>query len=233
MSGILTRPSGLVKPTVGSVSWAAAAAARSPLAWYRLGEASGTTMVDSSGNALDGTYSGSPTLGSTSLITGDADKSVTFAAASSQYASSGGGALLVKDFAHAVWVKSVGADGSLIRDINGVSSGYLVSVSGSFINYRAGSSAFTGTVADTALNDGGRHFLVWSINGTAMKLYIDGTLMETITVAAAASRATPLTQWRLARNGNNANFININADEWAIFSSLSDADVAALYAAGV
>jgi hypothetical protein len=53
--------------------------ADSPLAYYRMGEASGTTLVDSSGNAHSGSYAGSPTLGAASLLVSDTvNKAVSF-----------------------------------------------------------------------------------------------------------------------------------------------------------
>lgn len=51
--------------------------ADSPIAYWRLGESSGTTAVDSSGNNRDGTYNG-PTLGATGLLSGDADTAANF-----------------------------------------------------------------------------------------------------------------------------------------------------------
>lgn len=48
-----------------------------PLAYYRHGEPSGTTMVDSSGNGHHGTYTGSPTLGASGLLTGSSDTAVS------------------------------------------------------------------------------------------------------------------------------------------------------------
>lgn len=42
--------------------------ADTPLAYYRLGETSGTVAADSSGNGYNGTYEGTVTLGDTSLI---------------------------------------------------------------------------------------------------------------------------------------------------------------------
>jgi hypothetical protein len=50
----------------------------SPIAYWRLGEASGTSAADASGNGHTGTYVGSPTLGVAGLLTGDADTAVTF-----------------------------------------------------------------------------------------------------------------------------------------------------------
>jgi hypothetical protein len=42
-----------------------------PRAYWRLGESSGTTMNDASGNGWNGTYHNSPTLGATGVIPGD------------------------------------------------------------------------------------------------------------------------------------------------------------------
>jgi hypothetical protein len=48
-----------------------------PRVYYRMGEASGTTMIDSSTSARNGTYNG-PTLSATSLLVGDTNTAVTF-----------------------------------------------------------------------------------------------------------------------------------------------------------
>jgi len=50
--------------------------ADSPLLYLRLGESSGTTATDSSGNGYDGTYAAGVTLGATGLV-GDADTAIT------------------------------------------------------------------------------------------------------------------------------------------------------------
>ena len=53
--------------------------ADSPLVYYRLDEASGTTATDSSGSGHNGTYSATGvTYSVTGAIRGDADKAVTF-----------------------------------------------------------------------------------------------------------------------------------------------------------
>jgi hypothetical protein len=56
-----------------------------PLGFWRLGEPSGTSCSDSSGNSATGDYTNTPTLAVTGLLVGDADTAVTFARASSQY----------------------------------------------------------------------------------------------------------------------------------------------------
>lgn len=52
--------------------------ADSPVAYWRLGEISGTTVNDSSGSGYNGTYNNSPTLGGTGALTSDNDKAPTF-----------------------------------------------------------------------------------------------------------------------------------------------------------
>ena len=49
-----------------------------PIAYWRLGEASGTTAVDSSGHAQTGTYMGGVTLGVPAALVGDTDKAARF-----------------------------------------------------------------------------------------------------------------------------------------------------------
>lgn len=50
--------------------------ADSPVGYWRLGESSGTTATDESGNGNHGTYLGSPSLGAAGAISGDADTAV-------------------------------------------------------------------------------------------------------------------------------------------------------------
>ena len=49
-----------------------------PVAYWRLGETSGGTAYDLSGNNNHGTYTNSPTLGATGLLTNNTDTAVTF-----------------------------------------------------------------------------------------------------------------------------------------------------------
>lgn len=64
-------PFGRPRFVAGGAGYSAAVLADSPLAYWRMGEASGTTMVDSSGNSRSGTYAGGFTLGVTGGVTGD------------------------------------------------------------------------------------------------------------------------------------------------------------------
>ena len=57
-----------------------------PVAYYRLGETTGTTVADETGN-YNGTYVGTPTLGTTGLLVNDPNTSVNFASTDSFNAS--------------------------------------------------------------------------------------------------------------------------------------------------
>ncbi len=68
----------------GGGTYVQAVLADSPLAYYRLGEASGSTMVDQTNNH-PGTYVGSPTFGQTGALPGDTDKSIALSGSGSAY----------------------------------------------------------------------------------------------------------------------------------------------------
>ena len=87
------RPNGLEKLTAGqqvNVTWRTngltgtvapvqnVIALDSPSAYYRLGESSGTTAVDASGNGLSATYVAGPTLGVSGSPVGGSDTAVQF-----------------------------------------------------------------------------------------------------------------------------------------------------------
>ena len=83
--------------------------ADSPVGYWRLGEASGTNAADSSGNAHDGTWSGtgSPTLGVTGLITGGNTAATTSGATSGPYCALPSGVPnLGSTFTVEAWVKT-------------------------------------------------------------------------------------------------------------------------------
>jgi hypothetical protein len=60
------------------MTFASVMAAKTPSIWCRLGESSGTTAADASGNGRDGTYSGGPDPRRAGALTGDANTAVTF-----------------------------------------------------------------------------------------------------------------------------------------------------------
>jgi len=61
---------------VASDRYSSVVLAKGPVAYWRLGEAHGSTAFDASGNGLDGTYFGSPTFGLAGSIKGDPNTAV-------------------------------------------------------------------------------------------------------------------------------------------------------------
>ena len=93
-----------------------------PHAYYRLGETTGTTAADLSGNAYDGTYVASPTLGNASLVRMDAnDKSITLDNASDEHVTVPSGVHQVSGmddpFTVALWVTLPGSFPSALRQM--------------------------------------------------------------------------------------------------------------------
>ena len=68
----------------GGTGYSQTVLADSPRAYWRLGEASGTSAADASGNGRTGSYVASPTLGVPGALTGDSNTAVGFNG-SSQY----------------------------------------------------------------------------------------------------------------------------------------------------
>ena len=58
-----------------------------PVAYWRLGESSGTVAVDETGN-YNGTYVGSPTLGVDGLLLGDTNTAVSFDGVDQEFTNS-------------------------------------------------------------------------------------------------------------------------------------------------
>jgi len=76
IAGVFRRP--LVTTVKASDQYSSVVLAKGPVGYWRLGEATGPTAVDASGNSYDGTYLGNPTLGDPGAIASDPDTAVSF-----------------------------------------------------------------------------------------------------------------------------------------------------------
>ena len=74
LTGIMLGP--LAKTVKASDQYSSVVLAKGPVGYWRLGEASGPTAADASGNSYDGTYLGNPTLGQAGAIVNDPDTAV-------------------------------------------------------------------------------------------------------------------------------------------------------------
>lgn len=239
MSGILTRPSGLIKPSVGSlISFATYAASLAPLSWWRLGEASGTSAADAGSLGVAGTYTGTPgstyTLGQTGLVSGDSDKAVLFTTGFVDIADNA-----AWDFANytfsvfALLNTSFGAGAGMIvaRDGNTNARSWQFRINANKLELLILSStgASIRTAASTAsINGSTTHALGGSCDGSTVKTYVDGTPDGSATGAAFGTQSLA-NGVRINQSPRGATTTGGTFDEVLIFNRvLTDAEFAGL-----
>jgi hypothetical protein len=212
--------------------------ADAPVRYYRMDEASGTTLHDAMGSGNNATTHASPTLGATGLLTGDSDTAVTFASASSQYASmpttglpsgamTGGATLecLIKYVSQPASGDNVmvhfGTPGSAGEDFNiaidGTTKKPWVSIWG------------TNSLGSGALSNATTYHVVGTYDGAQMRLYVNGSLVAgPTTVSANIVLATA----SIAYGDTASTYTSATMDEVAIYNyALSSARVTAHYTA--
>lgn len=218
-------------------TFAATASALAPSAWYRLGESSGTTMTDSSGNAHDGSYT-SVTLGTTGLIAGDTDTAATFSGSNSNGSVN---AATWMDAPTALSVFIVGVTTStanmilMSRDTN-VRIWQLAFNAGKFSFVKISGGVVTAE-SPLTYNDGTAHDFGATYDGSNIRIYVDGAKVKT--VAAAGSLGTSLGRLLVGARTTSASIV---ANAWvgvldeALYEAgtvWADSDFAALHAARV
>lgn len=219
--------------------YAGAVLADSPLLYWRLGDPSGTTVTDSSGNGRHGTYVGSPTLGVSGLQTSDADTAVGFA--SGKYADLASASWMnVTTITIEAWVQlsTTGAVQSIVdRDASSGSNRqfqFRVNASNQFeAIFWDSTTAFWVTTGATALTVGPVYHLVATYDGTTSTVFVDGVSDGSASHSGTlyAGTSQPLA---LASN-NNGSFQPFTGtiDEVALYgTALSSTRVAAHYSAG-
>lgn len=198
----------------------------SPVAYYRLGEASGTVASDSSGNGYDGTYINAPTLGVTGLLVGDADTAIA----------------LVEDDSHYVGIGTVGALNfqrneaysitGMIKDITSTAgamfsnyniSGYYLSIDNNKPTLHIINTAITNAlvVGTTAAVSGTSHVAVTydgSSSASGVIIYVDGSPVATTTTYDTLTSDITFASIRLG--ATSGEYITGTLDEVAIFDSV-------------
>ncbi|WP_395696121.1 LamG-like jellyroll fold domain-containing protein [Nocardioides sp.] len=191
-----------------------------PAAWYRLGEASGTTMVDGSGNGHDGTYSATGvTLGGAAAIVNETDTSAAFDgtgdgqgpafAAASSYTLEG-------------WVKRAdGADGSIvgIKD-----SGQLYVHNDQLVLHQTDTD-----VTGPTLTPGTWYHVAATYQGGTARLWVDGTMVASAPTPTDPFGSNPLQ----VASGDQAPDFHGQLDEVAYYThALSASELSDHYAVG-
>jgi hypothetical protein len=180
--------------------------------YWRLGEPSGTVAVDESGGGYNLTYTGTPGLGTASLLASDpANTSVDFNGAGTQYAIRAGVAPTGLNANSAItvecWVNSDTAGNRAAVGLfgSGTDKGWWINLqtNAEFYISTTGSNQLQ---ASKALGTAATHHIVGTYDGANITVYVDGIAMEhrrcllgpahTVTTAAAlaigrSGRSTP------------------------------------------
>jgi hypothetical protein len=182
----------VVAVTTGSQStYGQAVQADTPILWYRLDEASGTTAWDSSGAVNTGTYRGTVTLNVAGALSGAATDAAVQLDGTSGYVSSSVPQSNPTLFSTEAWVRTTTTSGGMIlgfgsgqTGLSGQTDRVLYMTNAGTVVFGANPSGTAQTISSpSALNDGVWHHLVATLSPSGMALYVDGR-------AAASSSAT-------------------------------------------
>ncbi|WP_420915486.1 LamG-like jellyroll fold domain-containing protein [Halopseudomonas aestusnigri] len=226
-------------------------AADAPYLWYRLGETTGTTALDSSGNSRNGLYFGTAGVsyqqGQTGLV-GDADTAVRLLADSGYIRSQSQHTFPLTNATHMLAFKAdVAAPAGVMTmwnqntDPSKVTAardrGFVLGSDGKLYFTFWDGSATRRAVSSAVVNDGARRLTHVSIGASSTSMYINGVLQETIPYVPGFSYTA---YWYVGRTAitdtpsptnTSAGFRGV-VDEAAVFTSaLSAARIAAHAAA--
>lgn len=225
---------------VTSIPWLTEVLADSPVCLYRHAETSGTSLVDSSGNAHNGAYAGTLAPAS-SLVNSDANGAMTYSAtlkSSVSFASW----MSLTSFSVMAWMQAPDYTASanpmvvIQKENSGSTAWYLRISSAGKLTWVVTTSTTTCSITGaTSLVDGAK-YLVHATYDAATGVgnaYLNGVLDGTASVAAGSTAAVPGRDLRIGGQSPNASFNFIGAlDEVAMFNgALSSTRAAAHYAA--
>ena len=168
-------------------------AADSPLAYWRLGDSSGTTAADSSGNVRNATYAGTYTLAQTGLLTDDADTAVTVNGGRAEKSSATWMDANYITVEAMIKPTTIVAGGGIIdRDANGTRSWqFRIRSDGKLelIIWTTTVSAVT-IVGATALTVGNTYHVAFTFDGTNAKVYVNGIQDASSAISGTMKAAT-------------------------------------------
>ena len=168
----------------GGASYSASVLADSPLSYWRLGEASGTTAADSSGANRTGSYLNTPTLGVPGALAGDTNTPVGFNGTNEYVHVPFAAALNPASFTVEAWAYVTGGQDtyrSLVtsRDfVGGVASGYIL-YAGANNNWQlwTGNGSWNVLRGPPSPSISGRTSSA-ATTGPPTRLYVNGTLAD-------------------------------------------------------
>lgn len=221
-----------------AAAYAAEVMADSPVAYWRLGEASGTTAEDETGSH-NGTYAGSPTLGATGIFAGDSAAGFN---GSTQYVSKTGISISpVFPMTIEAWIKKssftrseviawAGRNGHTQWTANYI----VVSALGMPSVSTANNNTFAAAASATACVTNQWHHVVGVFaSATSRTIYVDGVSQGTNATNLAPSQIDSFLAGSPGQTSSPENSrLTGNVDEVAFYTTaLSAARIAAHYSA--
>lgn len=205
-------------------------AADTPTGYWRLGESSGTTAADSSGNGLDATYQETPTLGATSLLTNTSNPAVNFAISGERADRNvdallqGGAALSVESWYYMNSGASAGNHASVGMYGSATDKGYWINFNTdgtvSFFISRDGSEQVAANLASAVAGETIYH-AVGTYDGSTIRLYLNGALIAVTSLSGTIHTVTTALAFAIGRLGNSSfDPAQGRVDEVAIYQSV-------------
>lgn len=230
-----------------SSAFSAAVTLDSPFLWWRMGETSGTTLSDNSGNSrpavISGTAGTSYQLNQASLVN-DTDPSIKLLADTGYIRSTNTYSFVLTNWSECIaFMADSGAGAGVLTMINqninpdtgtgGRDRGFVLGSDGKLYFTFWDGSVSRRIASLSTVNDGVRRIAHVTISATVTKFFIDGVLQGSLTAVPAFTAATYLFVGRTNATDQSAP-INTNAgfrgvvDELVYFTAaLSDARVLA------
>ncbi len=222
-----SNPANLVIPTPPSQPYADLIRAAGPVAYWRLGEASGDIADDEIG-ANDGTYLNEISLGAPGAITGDPNTSVLLDRTLRHKIDVPWSETLNPPvFTVEVWAKVTGGDGNyrspLTSRADGPQRGYIFYAepgnTWQFWSGRGDTSGWDAIPGPAVISNRWTH-LAASYDGTTKRFYVDGVLAGSSTAPFAPNDANPLRFGAGATEGDGDYFFEGGIDEPALYDKV-------------
>lgn len=221
----------------GTTDYRSTILADNPVAYYRLGEASGSTASDEIGSS-DGTYGSDTTYGVTGALDGDSNTSVSFAGSSTTNSAVQVSSLASANFSSGItielWLKWNSSTGTgmpvEVREGNdGQDRIFFDARSGGtpHWDFNIGGTWYSATGAGV---QDGWHLYAFTHDGTNAKTYRDGVLQNTTSASATTFNPDSM---GIGQDGNGSNVIVGGVDEVAVYNAaLTATELLAHYTAG-
>ena len=253
MSGVADAPNLTVAvgapTTETSGSYSDVVAAGNPIAYFELGETSGTTAVDSAGNH-DGTYTNGVSLGADGIVSGST--AASFDGSNDFVEIPHSDDMLLDSGTVTMWFKADDLDGTdalFSKDSSGFDDGGHITarVVNGEVQVRLQSDDESHYVSGGSVAEDEWHQITFTFGGDGMQLYLDGELVDSDDYTGGLGTTSGDDEnhepWTLGASqvvsGNEAannlrNYFDGELDEFAIYDHAMNADdIQSLYTAGV